>query len=455
MHSLFSEQLWAIQPDALSRFFALLRMNPVRPEESLSDSSSFGTVHNSFGPECNGLDLFQSHGCTQVNAQSVAGMYEEEERPYELHDGVAVINVHGILTARGASFRGYRFTTGMQDELRPAIDAAIADSAVHALLLDVNSPGGTVAGTKELADHIASLRAVTDKPLAAYANGLMASAAYWLAAATGRVLAPATATVGSIGVVAVYRDSSRYNEKAGVQYNYLTSGQFKAAGNPDTPLSDRDRAYLQGLLNTQYRHFTDGVSAGMGLNATELEIWADGKMFVASDAPSGLVTSIVADREEAIATLAKEIRMDRHILATQHPELLASIEREAAEKAVAAMRAAHEEEAGKADAAAEARRAASREACFAAVKAVAGDETAERVKALLEQNLSAAQIEAVAALMPRAAQVPPQAATQEQTTEQRILDGLQSAHAKPLNGAPSRPGDETPAQFGKRMAQLV
>ncbi len=434
LHDLFAERMWAAMPEALGHFFSAFRHaeasdDPGRPLPA---------------------DASPPHGEERAATFGVSG---GEERPYELCDGVAVIPVMGMLTPRRSWSWGYGYTTGMLDQIRPAIAAALADRGVRAILLDVASPGGTVAGMKELADYIGAERAKGTKPMAAYANGLMASAAYMIGSATGRVLAPATATVGSIGVISVYEDWSKWNEKAGLSYAYLTAGQWKAVGNPDTPLADNERAYLQERLTALYRHFTDGVSASMGLDAANLTTWADGKVFVASEAPQGLVTAIVADREAAIATLAKEMTMDRANLASQHPELLASIEREAAEKAVAAARTQFEEKAttGLGD---------KQQACLAAVRAVAGDEAASRVQALLEQNLSASQIEAVASLLPKpAAQATTEARPRHEepsaSHEERILAGIVGAHAAPLSGVPGNPGAETPAQFGQRMAGLL
>ena len=123
----------------------------------------------------------------------VEGFPERKARGYELVGGVVVIPVSGAIVRE----QGW-YGTG-QDAVSSALKAALADPSARAILLDINSPGGVVAGTKELADAIAEAR--TKKRCAAYANGLCASAAYWLASATGTVYAPLTATVGSIGVI--------------------------------------------------------------------------------------------------------------------------------------------------------------------------------------------------------------------------------------------------------------
>lgn len=123
----------------------------------------------------------------------VEGFPERKARGYELVGGVAVIPVTGPIVRE----QGW-YGVG-QDAVASSLKAALADPSARAILFDITSPGGVVAGTKELADAIAEAR--TKKHCAAYANGLCTSAAYWLASATGTVYAPLTATVGSIGVI--------------------------------------------------------------------------------------------------------------------------------------------------------------------------------------------------------------------------------------------------------------
>ncbi len=190
---------------------------------------------------------------------------------YFLRDGVAVIEISGIIRRASGSFLWF-FWEG-QDRIRASIKTAMEDPAARAILLSFDSPGGVAAGVKELADYIASL---TAKPIYAYADGLCASAAYWLASATGRVYAPLTATIGSIGVLHVHCDRSAANTAAGVRYTYITGGAWKAAGNPDAPLSGADQAHLQTLVNTLHGLFRADVASRMPVDALSPESWGDG-----------------------------------------------------------------------------------------------------------------------------------------------------------------------------------
>lgn len=310
--------------------------------------------------------------------------------PYTLRDGVAVIGVEGVIdrTARLSFFTGLPYTAG-QDRIRASLDAALADPAVKGILLSLNSPGGTAAGTKELADAIAA--AAQCKPCAAYADGLCASAAYWLASATGTVYAPLTAQVGSIGVIAVLTDWSQAAAKAGVVRTVLSSGQWKAAGSPDKPLTDEERALFQGQLSRLHEIFKQDVAARMGVTAPT-DQWAEGQCLLAADAQAvGLVTAIVRDLDAAVASLSanfKENIMDLQELKAKHPDLASALVAEG--KAQAMQDAAPL----KTEAATQARTDT-----LALVKAVAGEETASRVEQLLQAGITPAQLSALAPLL--------------------------------------------------------
>ncbi|MBP0439916.1 S49 family peptidase [Tianweitania sediminis] len=121
----------------------------------------------------------------------------------EVHDGVAVIPVNGPLM-RHLSFWSWISGSGAYELLAKEISAAVANGNVRAVVLDIDSPGGEVTGCGELAELI--FRMHGEKPIVAYATGLCASAAYWIAFACDEVIVSPTSQVGSIGCVASIRD---------------------------------------------------------------------------------------------------------------------------------------------------------------------------------------------------------------------------------------------------------
>lgn len=340
--------------------------------------------------------------------------------PYEVRNGVAVIRVSGVIdrVARISFFTGLPYTEG-QNRIRQAVEKALEDTHVKAILFSINSPGGTAAGTKELADFIAASAA--QKPMAAYADGLCASAAYWLAAATGRIFAPVTAQVGSIGVIAVLTDWTKATEKAGLVRTVLASGQWKAAGSPDKTLTDDERLLFQSQLETLHAIFKADVSSRMGISAPEAQ-WAEGQTVLGERALElGLVSQIARDQAEAeaifAASFSKEEFMNLKELKAQHPELV--------EELAGEIRKQCENDSQKAVASATAE-------IFALVKIVAGDEAAARVEAVTKTGITSSQIEALSPML--SGRIVPAKPTEEEAREM-MLGAIQQATGQPLPGA--------------------
>lgn len=398
-----TERLWALPPTLAQNVLAELGKHLRSPE---------GEAH-------------QRHPGA---AFSAAGQPGPADKGYAVKNRVAVINVSGPITRRStySLWSGEQITAG-QDYILAALETALADASVRSILLNINSPGGTVAGTKELADRIAEAAKI--KPMAAYADGLMASAAMWLGSAAGRVLAPVTAQVGSVGVILIHVDFSKWNERVGLSYSYITGGKFKAAGNEDHPLSDEDRALFQNQVSRIHQIFKADVARHLKIEAPE-EQWAEGQMLLAEEARSaGLVTGIVRDLDSAVNFLSQEANMDYQTLAAQHPDLLAEIETKARTGALA-----------EAEAKAQAAINEAREHLLSMVKAVAGEETGDKIARLVEAGISPAQLEALSVVMTPAAAAPADAPD----AKEAILKGLMAATPPAVPGGPPASSSSTP-----------
>ncbi len=382
---LMTERTWAITPEALSSLDAMLASS--------------------------------SNGKDTAPRAVVSASQGDGPLLYTVRDGVAVIGVSGTITRCGDPQWGL---TG-HDTIKAAVTLAMRDGGVSALLLSFCSPGGVASGVPELASWLASQ---TAKPVYAYADGLCASAAYYLASATGRVYAPASATVGSIGVISRHYDWSGYLERFGVSVTHLTGGKWKAAGNDAEPLTDEVKAYLQQTIDELYRMFRADVAARMPVDAASPETWGDGQVFLASQARElGLVTGIVPDMDALINT-TKEKPMDRIELASSHPELLAQIEADAKKQGAAEANAAMETQQQQAVQAA----LDNRMALFAAV---AGAEAAQRVETLAAAGITSGQLQALGALIPSPAPASGQVAGTP--AQQAILAHLTAQTPGPLN----------------------
>lgn len=344
--------------------------------------------------------------------------------PYELVSGVAVIPVEGVIL-RHRSF----FSAGLKD-ISEALDAALTAPEVRAILFSVHSPGGQARGVKEVADAIHAARRV--KPCAAWVDGLCASAAYWLASATGAVYAGPSAEVGSIGVILRHMDKSGWNKEAGLAFTYVTAGSHKAVGHPDGPLSERDLGVLQARVNAIYEMFCGDVAQHMGLALDNRAAWADGRDFLAGEAEAlGLVTAIVSSRAEAIQKLLKEIHMDKAELAKSHPDLLAEIQREAAEAALKEHSASAAQETARATATA-----------LALMETVCGKETADKVRALMETGVTPEQLKAAAQVLSDAG-----ASRRSDASDPKaaMLEAIKQATPPPVSGDAGGEQDETAA----------
>lgn len=247
---------------------------------------------------------------------------------YETIDGVAHIPVTGPIVRR-AGFLSRLFGATSLDDLSRALAAAVADRAVDAIALLVDSPGGTVSGLSGAADLVYAARGV--KPVVAHAAGTMASAAYWIGSAADRVIVEPAAVVGSIGVLMVHEDWSAADARIGIKTTYLTAGHYKALGNDAEPLSDEARAYFQQQLDHIYGLFVDAVARHRGVDAETVRTdMADGRVFIGEQAVAAGLADEVGTLETAITYLRKEAEMKTVAeIKEKYPDLSAQIEAEA------------------------------------------------------------------------------------------------------------------------------
>lgn len=203
------------------------------------------------------------------------------EETYRNNDGVAVIPVYGILAKRANLITDYSGGTSYQLLWRD-VEAAGRDPSVKAILLDIDSPGGTTDGIVETVDAIASVGRA--KPVVAYGQGMMTSAAQWIASAAGKRVIGPTTLAGSIGVAMVHYDASKHDEQAGVKRTEIFSGKYKRMGSDAEPLSSEARAYLQERCDYLYGLFVEGVARNMGLSVEQTLKMADGRIYTGQQA---------------------------------------------------------------------------------------------------------------------------------------------------------------------------
>ncbi|GIW82597.1 MAG: hypothetical protein KatS3mg105_4404 [Gemmatales bacterium] len=168
-------------------------------------------------------------------------------------------------------------------DARRQIRLAANDNSVDAILLHIDSPGGTVAGTDDLAKEVQA--AAKKKPVFAQIEDLGASAAYWIASQADKVFANSpTALVGSIGTLLVVYDFSQQAEKEGIRTLVFATGDLKGAGVAGSKVTDQQADYFQGLVNDAQRQFDLAVQAGRRLNESQFAKAKTGAVFAADEA---------------------------------------------------------------------------------------------------------------------------------------------------------------------------
>jgi capsid assembly protease len=183
------------------------------------------------------------------------------EAPYPVVDGIAVIEISGVLIHRG-SWIGQSSGQTSYEGIAAQIAAAADDPTVRGVALEIDSFGGEVAGVFDLADRIRATRAV--KPVWAFVAEHAFSAGYALASQADRILLPRTGAVGSIGVVVMHADHSGQLDQNGVRVTLIHSGRHKVDGNPYTPLPAMVRDDIQREIDVLRFLFTETVAAGRG-----------------------------------------------------------------------------------------------------------------------------------------------------------------------------------------------
>jgi len=243
-----------------------------------------------------GLDL-RAHVVVQGAAPQPAA--STAARSYALTEqGVAIVALSGPMMKHVSSLSGGSSTVLARRQVR----AAVADPDVKAVLLVIDSPGGTVAGTFDLADDVAA--AAQKKPLVAYIEDLGASAAYAVASQASRIAANRGALVGSIGTYAVIDDYSGRAGQLGIKVHVVRAGEFKGAGVAGTEVTERQLAEWQRIVDQSNAHFLAAVSAGRRLPAARVAELADGRVHLAADAVSLGLIDAVESLDQTLAALA-------------------------------------------------------------------------------------------------------------------------------------------------------
>lgn len=240
-----------------------------------------------------------------------SGRWDDDDEPkpeaaYTVTDGIAALDLNGPMT-RGRTSMQSMFGGTSTLALRKAMRQAAADPNVSGILLRVDSPGGEVDGTADLAAAVKAAGA--KKPVLAYVDGAADSAAYWTASQATEVWAGATSRVGSIGTYTTLTDSSEAARAEGFRVHVVKAGAHKGTGVPGTEITPAALSRVQETVNGINDEFLMAVQTGRGLSAEAVAEAADGEEFHARRAlDMGLIDSIGSEDEamERLRAMAKE-----------------------------------------------------------------------------------------------------------------------------------------------------
>jgi protease-4 len=205
---------------------------------------------------------------------------------------IAIIDVSGvIMNAHSSGLLGSG--ENPMSLFREKLEEAACDSQVKAVVLRLNSPGGAVTASDIMYQDLINFRKDTQKPVVACMMDVAASGAYYLAMGCDTIYAHPTTVTGSIGVIMNLYNAAGLLGKIGVSSDPIKSGPNKDLGNPARPMTDEERAILQGMVNCFYDQFVQVVVRGRNLPEDRVRALADGRVYSGVDAQKlGLVDKI-------------------------------------------------------------------------------------------------------------------------------------------------------------------
>lgn len=287
-------QPWALRPETIAAYAAVLGRRYARKA---------------------GVEL-----APQDDAPSAGVVGAAAPRPATGRSGaIAVIPVCGTIVQRANQLDLCEGGTSTQ-QISAMLSQALADETVGAVLLEIDSPGGSVYGVSELADEIRAARSV--KPVVAVANSLAASAAYWLGCAAGEFYCTPGGEVGSIGVWSAHEDVSKALDAVGVKVSLISAGAFKTEGNPYTPLDEEARRFMQSRVDDYYAMFTSAVAKGRSVPVAQVRSgMGQGRVLGAEDALSQKMVDGVMTFAEVVKKMQRDMRSARTASASVEHDL--------------------------------------------------------------------------------------------------------------------------------------
>lgn len=220
---------------------------------------------------------------------------------YSLGDAIYEIRLEGVISAE--KYSGLLMEeTITPEEIISQLDEAESNPDVKAILIRVNSPGGSAAASQEIYEELKKV----EKPVVVSVSETCASGAYYISAAADSIIANRSSSVGSIGVIMQIPNFEGLFEQLGIEYVTIKQGEFKDVGSPDRPITEEETSMLEAQLKEIYEQFISDVADSRGMEISEVRELATGWVYLGTEALDlGLIDEIgnYKDAIEAAAEL--------------------------------------------------------------------------------------------------------------------------------------------------------
>jgi protease-4 len=177
------------------------------------------------------------------------------------------------------------------------------DKNIKALLLKIDCPGGLPGSAQAIFNELKHFK--KDKPIVTLTENICTSAAYYVAAASNCIIAPASALVGGIGVFLQVPNVKELLDNWKIKFQFIQKGEYKTAGSPLKDQTPAELSYLQGLADGNYIQFTHDIATSRNVNLKQEKIWANGKVFLGKEAKRLGLIDVVGSYQEAEDTIKK------------------------------------------------------------------------------------------------------------------------------------------------------
>lgn len=243
---------------------------------------------------------------------------ERSARPVNIRPATSTGGAIAVLTLNGViSQHSDWYSDASVDDFSLDFLAALNDPSVSAILIAIDSPGGSVYGVQELAQMILAAR--DQKMIVAISNSLAASAAYWIGCCASQFYCTPSGEVGSIGVWQAHMDISSMLENAGVKTTLISAGKYKTEGNPYEPLDDDAVSFMQSRVEDYYSSFTNSVAAARGVDVDAVvNGMGQGRVLGAAAAKKANMIDGVATMPQVIQQMQKKMSSAQPTKKSEH-----------------------------------------------------------------------------------------------------------------------------------------